>query len=132
MTQWDRARARNPPRRRSTAGSRPAPAIRGHGLSSGAERRSPGRVVARSRRGTGHGLSGGGRHRPRFDSSPLPHTPTDRASPYTVATSVNGWWAPTGCLSAVRLMTVAMGYVRPARLDEVDELARIQVSTWRT
>ncbi len=45
---------------------------------------------------------------------------------------MNGWWAPTGCLSAVRLMTVAMGYVRPARLDEVDELARIQVSTWRT
>jgi GNAT superfamily N-acetyltransferase len=27
---------------------------------------------------------------------------------------------------------VALGYVRPARLDEADEIARIQLSTWRT
>lgn len=27
---------------------------------------------------------------------------------------------------------MALGYVRPARPDEVDEIARIQVSTWRT
>jgi GNAT superfamily N-acetyltransferase len=27
---------------------------------------------------------------------------------------------------------MALGYVRPARLDEADEIARIQLSTWRT
>src|SRR2546423_15184913 len=40
--------------------------------------------------------------------------------------------------ATVRLVTVvvssimALGYVRPARPDEADEIARIQLSTWRT
>ena len=40
--------------------------------------------------------------------------------------------------ATVRLVTVvvssimALGYVRPARPDEADDIARIQLSTWRT
>jgi GNAT superfamily N-acetyltransferase len=43
-----------------------------------------------------------------------------------------GTWIRVRLVTVVLSSIVALGYVRPARPDEADEIARIQLSTWRT
>src|SRR2546430_12250271 len=41
-------------------------------------------------------------------------------------------WATVRLVTVVVSSIMALGYVRPARPDEADDIARIQLSTWRT
>lgn len=43
-----------------------------------------------------------------------------------------GTWIRVRLVTVVLSSIMALGYVRPARPDEADEIARIQLSTWRT